>query len=591
MIDFKAFSLAGQKMLANRYLHPNEAPDDMFGRVANYYADSPEHAKRLYGYLSNFWFMPATPILSSGGTNRGLPISCFVNEISDELGSIIGGWSENAWLAAKGGGVGTLWSNVRSVGSEVENRGRSAGVIPFMVVQESISKAISQGSLRRGSSAAYLHVSHPEIVEFLDLRKPAGGDSTRKALELHNAVVVSDAFMHAVEDDAPWDLINPLNGSVFETVRARDIWIRIVTTRLETGEPYILFEDTANRYASDVYKQLGLRVKTSNLCSEIMLHTGTDYSDRNRTAVCCLSSVNLEVYDEWCNDRLFIPDIVRFLDNVLSDFIEKAEKSRNPALRNAAYSATQERSIGLGVMGFHSYLQKHMIPFESAETKRINKEIFINLSNQALAASEAIGDEKGHAPDTLVANEINRTIRPRRNVNVLAVAPTASIAILCGDVSPSIEPYVSNFFTRKTLDGSFREQNRYLEALLEEKGQNTNAIWATIIENEGSVQHLDCLTDLEKAVFKTAFEIDQEIIIDLAADRTPFICQGQSVNIFLPASVNKKVLNKVHFRAWKKGLKSLYYCRSKSIQRAEKVGKYSDYTSCSIENKDCEACQ
>lgn len=591
MIDLYEFSESAQKMLKNRYLHQHETPTEMLYRVAKHYSDDDLHAERLYQYMSNFWFMPATPILSNGGTKRGLPISCFVNEISDTLDSIISGWSENAWLAAKGGGVGTLWSNIRPLGAEVENRGMSSGVIPFIVVQESISKAISQGSLRRGSSVAYLHVSHPEIVEFLDIRKPTGGDFTRKALEIHNAVVVNDAFMQAVEDNQEWKLINPRDHSIAETVQARDLWIRILTTRLETGEPYILFEDAANKGSAQSYKELGLKVKTSNLCSEIMLHTGEDYNKKIRTAVCCLSSVNLAKIDKWDNNENFIPDIVRFLDNVLSDFICLAEQSNNKYLLNAAYAARQERSIGLGVMGFHSMLQDKMIPFESAECRRINKEIFINLSQKVEIASAMIGADKGYAPDIILANKKNSLVSLKRNANCLAIAPTASISILCDNVSPSIEPFISNAFTRKTLDGSTPERNPALERLLREKGMDSDEIWSSIVTNEGSVQHLDFLSDHEKLVFKTAFEIDQSFIIELAADRTPFICQGQSLNIFLPANTTKKDLNQLHLLAWKKGLKSLYYCRSRSIQRAEKVSKYSGYKACSVENKECEACQ
>lgn len=588
MVDF---SFSAEQMLKNRYVQLGEEPVDIFKRVANYYSDDKLHAARLQKYMENFWFMPATPILSNGGTNRGLPISCFVNEISDHLESIIDGWAENAWLAAKGGGVGTLWSNIRPLGSEVENRGKSSGVIPFIVVQESIALAISQGSLRRGSSAAYLHVSHPEIEEFLDMRRPTGGDHNRKALELHNAVVVNDAFMEAVEHDKEWNLISPLNKKTVETLKARDLWIKILTTRLETGEPYILFENAANNDSSDVYKQLGLSIKTSNLCSEIMLHTGIDDEEKNRTAVCCLSSLNIDKFDEWSDDEIFIQDVVTFLDNVLSDFILKANESGNKYLANAAYSASQERSIGLGALGFHSYLQKNMIAFESEEAKKLNRYIFGLIHEKAIQASVMLASKKQPAPDSLKANLINRSIQLQRNVNVLAIAPTASIAVICGNVSHGIEPFVSNAFTRKTLDGSFAEKNKYLKELLQEKGKDTLEVWSSITTNEGSVQHLDFLTKEEKDIFKTAFEINQNVIIDLASERQKYICQGQSLNVFLPANVDKKTLNQVHLRAWKKGLKSLYYCRSRSIQRAAKVSQMANENACDIRNKDCESCQ
>lgn len=581
-----SYSKCAQVMLQNRYLQKGETIEDLYRRLANSYGDNSEQSDRIYKYLSNFWFCPATPILSSGGTKRGLPISCFVNEIDDNLESIISGWSENAWLSSKGGGVGTLWSNIRPIGTEVENRGKSSGVIPFIVVQESISKAISQGSLRRGSSAAYLHISHPEIEEFLQLRRPSGGDLGRKALELHHAVVINDAFMRAVENDDKWPLIDPNTGDIIETLSARSLWINVLTTRLDTGEPYIMFEDNANRSMPEIYTQLDLSVKTSNLCSEIMLHTGLDYNDKKRTAVCCLASVNLEKRDEWKDDELFLYDVNVFVDNVLSDFIKKAEDSNNIYLKNAVYSASQERSIGIGAMGFHAYLQKHMIPFESEEAQQLNCTIFKEMHEELHKSSIKIGKLKGFAPDF----DETTGLEKRRNVNLMAVAPTASISIIGGNTSPSVEPYVSNAFTRKTLDGSFPERNKHLENLLEKKGYNTPEVWSSIVTNEGSVQHLDFLSEFEKDVFKTAFEIDQMRLIDLAADRTPHICQGQSLNLFILSTVSKQMLNRVHMRAWKKGLKSLYYCRSRSIQRADKVTQYGK-RECDINNKECESCQ
>ncbi|MDC1378492.1 ribonucleoside-diphosphate reductase subunit alpha [Pelagibacteraceae bacterium] len=551
----------GRATLKDRYLGNNESYQDLFARVASSYADDNLHAQRIYNYISNLWFMPATPVLSNGGTKRGLPISCFLNEASDSLNGILDLWSENVWLAAKGGGIGSYWGNLRSIGEKIGKVGKTSGIIPFIKVMDSLTMAISQGSLRRGSAACYLPIDHPEIEEFIEMRRPTGGDPNRKALNLHHGILVSDAFMRAVETDEQWALKSPADGTVQQTISARNLWIRLLTARIETGEPYIIYIDTVNRQIPQHHKLANLTVKTSNLCSEITLPTGIDKNGRDRTAVCCLSSLNLEKYDEWKDDNVMINDVMRFLDNVLTDFIERAPEQFD----DAKYSAEKERSVGLGVMGFHSYLQKHSIPLESVMSKVWNKKIFKHIQEHVDQASKDLADERGACPDAADYgfNE--------RFSNKTAIAPTASISIICGGASPGVEPVAANSYTHKTLSGSFNVRNRYLVELLEKHGKNNDDVWSGITTNQGSVSHLDFLTDLEKDVFKTAFELDQKWIIELSGDRTPFISQAQSINLFVPADIHKRELHKIHFDAWKKGLKSLYYCRSKSIQRAENV--------------------
>ena len=549
----------GKATLEDRYLMTGESFQDLFARVAGHFADDSAHAQRLYDYISKLWFMPATPVLSNGGTSRGLPISCFLNEAGDSLDGIVGLWNENVWLAARGGGIGSYWGNLRSIGERVGHNGKTSGVIPFIRVMDSLTLAISQGSLRRGSAACYMPISHPEIEEFIEMRRPTGGDPNRRALNLHHGVVVSDAFMRAVADDDEWALISPRDGSRIRMVKARSLWIRILTARIESGEPYIIFGDTVNRQIPEHHKLAGLTVKMSNLCSEITLPTGLDHQGRERTAVCCLSSLNLERFFEWREDPRFIEDIMRFLDNVLEDFIERAPES----MSRAKYSAMRERSVGLGVMGFHSFLQANGLPFESALAKVWNKRMFKHVRAAADAASKALAQERGACPDAAEFGIMERFS------NKLAVAPTASISIICGGASPGIEPFAANSYTHKTLSGSFPVRNKYLARLLEEKGRNTEETWSSIALSEGSVQHLDFLTEDEKDLFKTAFEIDQRWLIEHAADRAAFICQAQSLNVFLPANIHKRDLHQIHFQAWKRGVKSLYYCRSKSIQRAE----------------------
>ncbi len=549
----------GKATLTDRYLMPEEDFQDLFARVASFYGDDEAHSQRLYEYISKLWFMPATPVLSNGGTARGLPISCFLNEANDSLRGIVNLWNENVWLASKGGGIGSYWGNLRSIGEDVSTNGKTSGIIPFIRVMDSQTLAISQGSLRRGSAAVYLPVNHPEIEEFIEIRRPTGGDPNRKALNLHHGIAISDAFMRAVEKDEEWALLSPHDQSVQKTVSARDLWIRMLTARIETGEPYMLFIDHVNKAIPEYHKLAGLNVKTSNLCCEITLPTGVDHLGKERTAVCCLSSVNLEKYDEWKDSTLFIEDIMRFLDNVLQDFIDRAPDD----MAKAKYAAMRERSIGLGAMGFHSFLQNRMIPFESVMAQVWNKKMFKHIQEGADAASVSLAAERGACPD---AKDYGFN---ERFSNKTAIAPTASISIICGGASPGIEPIAANSFTQKTLSGSFNVRSQALQRLLEEKGMNTDEIWSNITINGGSVQHLDFLDQHEKDVFKTAFELDQRWVIEHSADRAPMVDQAQSINVFLPADVHKRDLHQVHFQAWKKGIKSLYYCRSLSIQRAE----------------------
>ena len=554
----------GKATLMDRYLLPEESFQDLFARVAMYYGDDSAHAQRIYDYISKLWFMPSTPILSNGGTNRGLPISCFLNESGDSLEGIVDLWNENVWLASLGGGIGSYWGNVRSIGEKVGRNGKTSGIVPFICVQDSLTLAISQGSLRRGSAAIYLPVSHPEIEEFIEIRRPTGGDPNRKALNMHNAVVIPNAFMKAVEQDEEWALKSPKDGHIVSRVKARDLWIRILTARIETGEPYLLFIDHVNDAIPAHHKMAGLNVKMSNLCSEITLPTGKDHLGNERTAVCCLSSLNLEMFEEWQDHPTFIEDCMRFLDNVLSDFINKAPDS----MKRAKYAAMRERSVGLGVMGFHSFLQGKMIPMESVMAKVWNRRMFQHIKRQVDDSSVKLAHERGACPDAADYGIMERFS------NKMAIAPTASISIITGGASPGIEPNAANAYTHKTLSGSFAVKNKHLEALLEAKGQNNEEIWSSIFTNEGSVLHLDFLTDDEKDVFKTAFEIDQRWLIEHAADRTPYVCQAQSLNVFLPANVHKRDLHGIHMDAWKKGVKSLYYCRSKSIQRAESAASW-----------------
>lgn len=551
----------GKETLRDRYLLPGETFQDLFVRVASAYADDAAHAQRIYDYISKLWFMPATPVLSNGGTGRGLPISCYLNSVPDSLEGIVDTWNENVWLASRGGGIGTYWGNVRGIGEPVGLNGKTSGIIPFVRVMDSLTLAISQGSLRRGSAACYLDISHPEIEEFLEIRKPSG-DFNRKALNLHHGVLIPDAFMEAVRAGRDWNLISPKDGSVRGTVDARSLFQKLVETRLATGEPYIVFADHVNKAMPKHHRDVGLKVSTSNLCSEITLPTGRDHLGNDRTAVCCLSSLNLETWDDWKDARGFIEDVMRFLDNVLQDYIDRAE----PGMARAAYSAARERSVGLGVMGFHSFLQARGLPFEGAMAKQYNLRIFKHIRAQVDEASMQLAVERGPCPDAA-----DQGVMERFSCK-MAIAPTASISIICGGTSACIEPIPANIYTHKTLSGSFSIRNPYLEKLLIEKSKNSEGVWNTILEHGGSVQHLDFLSQEEKDCYKTSFEIDQRWLIELAADRTPYIDQSQSLNLFIPADVEKWGLLMLHFRAWELGVKSLYYLRSKSIQRAGFAG-------------------
>ena len=551
----------GKETLRDRYLLPGESYQDLFARVAAAYADDADHAQRLYSYISRLWFMPATPVLSNGGTGRGLPISCYLNSVSDSLEGIVGTWNENVWLASRGGGIGTYWGNVRGIGEPVGLNGKTSGIIPFVRVMDSLTLAISQGSLRRGSAACYLDISHPEIEEFLEIRKPSG-DFNRKALNLHHGVLITDAFMEAVRDGAEFPLVSPKDGSERARVDARSLFQKLVETRLATGEPYIIFIDQVNRMMPRHHRELGLKVSTSNLCSEITLPTGVDHLGNDRTAVCCLSSLNFETWDQWSEDKGFIEDVMRFLDNVLQDYIDRAP----PEMARAKYSASRERSVGLGVMGFHSFLQARGLAFEGAMAKAWNLKMFRHIREQVDQASMMLAQERGPCPDAAELGVMERFSCK------MAIAPTASISIICGGTSACIEPIPANIYTHKTLSGSFSIRNPHLETLLIGKAKNSDAVWNSILERGGSVQHLDFLSQDEKDSFKTSFEIDQRWLLELSADRTPYIDQAQSLNLFIPADVEKWDLMMLHYRAWELGIKSLYYLRSKSVQRAGFAG-------------------
>ena len=550
------------KTLEDRYLVEGESsPQDAFARAAKAFADNDAHAQRLYDYASKLWFMFSTPILSNGGTKRGMPISCFLNYVDDSREGITNHYTENAYLSSVGGGVGGCWNGVRSVGSKTSNGSESTGVIPFLKVVDAEMLAFSQGVTRRGSYAAYLDISHPEIEEFLDIRKPTGGDINRKSVNLHHGVLISDKFMELIENatryegfDDSWDLVDPHSGKITKTVSAKTLWVKLIQNRVETGEPYIMFSDTVEEGLPEFQQDLGLSVHHSNLCSEITLPT-----DKDRTAVCCLSSVNLEEYDEWKNEPNFIPDLIRMLDNVIEYFVQHAPDQ----LSRAKFSAMRERSLGLGAMGFHAHLQRHNIPFESAMAKGRNLQMFQHIKSEAVRATRELAEERGECPDGEGYGV--------RNAHLLAIAPNASSSIICGNTSPSIEPYRANAFTQKTKSGSSLLKNEYLENVLQDLDQDTEEVWKSIVTNGGSVQHLDFLDDWNKDVFKTAVELDQRWVIEMAADRQEYICQSQSLNVFFPANVSKQELHATHMMAWKRGVKTLYYLRSEAYKRAENV--------------------
>ena len=564
-VDFSKDALLDEFAIAtlkDRYMIPGEdSPQEAFARACTAFADDDAHAQRLYDYVSNLWFMFATPVLSNGGTARGLPISCFLNYVEDSREGITDHYTENAYLSSFGGGIGGHWSDVRAQGTKTSKGSESTGVIPFLKVVDAEMLAFSQGITRRGSYAAYLHMSHPEIEEFLDVRKPTGGDTNRKSINLHHGVVVPDSFMELIHSatkypdfDDSWNLVDPHTRQVKKSVSARALWVKLLQNRMETGEPYLMFEDAVQQGLPDFQKKKGLQVHHSNLCSEITLAT-----DEERTAVCCLSSVNLENYDEWSKHPAFIPDLVRMLDNVLDDFIARAPDQ----LHRAKFSAMRERSIGLGAMGFHAYLQKMGVPFESMQATSANLQMFDKIKHDALETTKRLAVEKGACPDDDSCSV--------RNAHLLAIAPNASSSIICGNTSPSIEPFRANAFTQKTKSGSNLLKNKFLEKVLEGYGQNTDKVWKGIIMQRGSVQHLDFLTQDERDTFKTAVEINQAWIIEHAAARQEFICQSQSLNLFFPPDVNKGDLHNAHMLAWAKNLKTLYYLRSEAISRADNV--------------------
>lgn len=586
-IDYKRDNYLSEfsiKTLEDRYMVEGEnSPQDAFARAARTFADDAAHAQRLYDYASKLWFMFSTPVLSNGGTSRGMPISCFLNYVEDSRGGITGHYTENAFLSSVGGGVGGCWNDVRSVGSKTSAGSESTGVIPFLKVVDAEMLAFSQGVTRRGSYAAYLDISHPEIEEFLDIRKPTGGDVNRKSTNLHHAVIIPDEFMELIEQatriegfDDSWDLVDPHSGEVTKTVSAKTLWVKLIQNRVETGEPYVMFKDTVQDALPQFQKDAGLQVHHSNLCSEITLAT-----DSERTAVCCLSSVNMEEYDEWSQNDQFIPDLVRMLDNVLTYFIDNAPDE----LYRAKLSAERERSIGLGAMGFHAYLQRHNIPFESVLAKGANNRIFKRIKSEAVRATRQLAEERGECPDGKGYGV--------RNAHLLAVAPNASSSIICGNTSPSIEPYRANAFTQKTKSGSSLLKNEYLQHALQEIDMDTDEVWKSIITNGGSVQQLDFLDTYTKDVFKTAVEIDQKWVIEFAGDRQQYICQSQSLNVFFPADVSKQELHAVHMMAWKQKVKTLYYLRSEALKRAETVSDEAlrQYMFDSIDEGACLACE
>ena len=563
------------KLLKDYYCIEGEtSPQHAFARAAQAYSYMDKKlAQRIYDYASKGWFMYSSPVLSNAPAPtkkpKALPISCFLTYVPDTLEGLIDHTSELRWLSVKGGGVGGHWTNVRSV-SDV-----APGPIPFLHTVDADMTAYRQGKTRKGSYAAYLDVSHPDIMEFLTIRIPTG-DIGRKCLNLHNAVNITDEFMNAVREDKIWELKDPNDDTVRATMKARKLWEQILETRFRTGEPYVNFIDTANRYLPETMKAKGLKIHGSNLCNEIHLPTNED-----RTAVCCLSSLNLELYDEW-KDTSIVRDLIRFLDNVLQYFVDNAPDT----LQRAKYSASQERSLGLGAMGYHSYLQKHMIPFEQSGV--INKEIFSFIRSEADAETLTLGKERGEAPDMKGTG--------RRNAHLLAIAPNANSSMIVS-TSPSIEPHKANAYTHRTRAGSHLIKNKYLSQLLEKYDMNKSEVWTGIVTNNGSVQSLQFLTDEEKEVFKTAVELDQIRMVELAGQRQKYLDQGQSLNIFFPAGASKKYVQQVHFRAWETECKGLYYLRTEVSNRAENIttkvelNKLTDYSEVKKAEEECVSCQ
>ena len=559
----KLFDELGIKRLKESYMHDNEtSPQQRFAFVSKSFGSNIEHAQRLYEYSSKHWLSYSTPILSFGRSKRGMPISCFLNFIEDTAEGLVDNLSETNWLSMLGGGVG-IGFGIRSADD------KSTGVMPHLKIYDASSLAYRQGRTRRGSYAAYLDVSHPDIISFLEMRKPTG-DQNLRCLNLHHAINITDDFMQIIEkcmldpnmnDD--WQLIDPKTKEVREVVSAKHLWQMILELRMMTGEPYLHFIDESNRKLPQWLKDKGLKVHQSNLCSEIILPT-----DEQRTAVCCLSSLNLETYDEWKNEPMFLRDVAEMLDNVLQYFIDNAPDS----ISRAKYSASRERSIGIGALGFHAYLQRNGIAFEGVMAKVTNNKIFKYIREGLNEANKGLGAERGEAPDAVGTGN--------RFSHLMAIAPNASSSIIMGNTSPSVEPYRANAYRQDTLSGSHLNKNKWLDKLIESKladesgaiaTEDYNDVWSSIIANDGSVQHLDILDENEKAVFKTSMEIDQRWVIDLAADRQQYIDQAQSLNLFFRPDANIKYVHAIHFMAWKKGLKTLYYCRSEKIGKADKV--------------------
>ena len=555
----KLFDELGVKRLKESYMREDEeSPQHRFAYVSKTFGSNKEHAQRLYDYSSKHWLSYSTPILSFGRSKRGMPISCFLNYIEDTAEGLVENLSETNWLSMLGGGVG-IGFGIRSADD------KSTGVMPHLKMYDASSLAYRQGRTRRGSYAAYLDISHPDITSFIELRKPTGDPNVR-CLNLHHGINIPDSFMEIIErcmldpnanDD--WQLKDPHTGEVRDVVSAKNLWQQILELRMHTGEPYIHFIDTSNKHLPKWLKDKGLKVHQSNLCSEIILPT-----NEQRTAVCCLSSLNLETYDEWKNNKLFLRDVAEMLDNVLQYFIDNAPDT----IARAKFSASQERSIGVGALGFHAYLQKLGIPFEGVIAKVTNNQIFKHIKKGLDHANLELGKERGEAPDAVGTG--------KRFSHTMAIAPNASSSIIMGNTSPSIEPYRANAYRQDTLSGAYLNKNKWLDKIIKEKAKNENDyndIWSSIIANDGSVQHLDILSDLEKDVFKTSMEIDQRWVIELASDRQEFIDQAQSLNLFFRPDAHIKYIHAIHFTAWKKGLKTLYYCRSEKIGKADKVSK------------------
>jgi len=576
----KNLSYFGLENLRDRYLLKDgngkivENPQTFFARVATGMARGDrELAQDLYDIMSKQWFIPATPVLMNIGTNKGLPISCFLNTVPDTLEGIFDLYRENAFLSKYGGGIGTYWSDLRGQNAPLKASGLfSSGVIPFLKIMDSETLAISRNSTRRGAAAAYLRIDHPDIEEFLEIRKPTGGDIDRKCLNINHGVVITDEFMQAVEAGTNYKLVDPHYKTVTKELDAVTMWRKILTMRAESGEPYMIFIDTVNRAVPEHHREKGLLIRQSNLCTEIVLPTTQD-----RTAVCCLGNLNLERYDEWKDQIEKITyDCVKALDNNLDTFCEMANDAE---FKKSINSVKHERSIGLGAMGYHNYLMKRLVPMESVMARTVNKEIFANIQKHAIAASERLGKERGLPLDG----------GTRRNTYVTSIQPTASTSFICGEASPGIEPIAGNAFLQKTLSGSFLVKNKHLERLLEAKGCNTPEVWKEIISTKGSVQQLDCLTDVEKAVFRTAFEINMREVVQQAADRQPYISQSQSLNLFFATPISGKYLHDVHFLAWKAGVKTLYYLRSAAPIEADKINV--EVKKRDLSTEECAVCQ